>query len=192
MFSQDPISTANAQSEDHLYCPCLITIALLLPMSSQYTISTDIFKWYPIFTTHVQSPPHLSSPCPNCTSLYGPWPVSNTYLHPMPRQYPISMQCPCPVPRVQSVVHLHSSYPESTQYLKAHAQSIPRLYSKCPVRIPSLLPMFDHNSTSAHVQLVHHLYWPCPVSTLSLLVMSNFKDEAVIIEGFKHTIWNDY
>ena len=87
----------------------------------------------------------------------------------MSSQYTISTA------HVQSIHCQNTISPNISRYYpvhKAHVQSVPNLssqcpvflYSHCPVRIPPLLPMFNHNTT---------LCFPCPVNTPSLLSMSS-------------------
>ena len=133
---QYTLSTGHVQSEHHLSCPYAVSILSLLSMSSQYTTPSAITAQNPTSCAHVKSIHYLSC-------LY-------------PVIMPPKVLCPCPV-RIPSFLPLFQCTVSIHHLFCLSAQTIPHLYSPCPVCTPSLQPMLRPYPT---------VFCPCPVISI--------------------------
>ena len=123
-----PISTANIQSEFHLYSPCSISITRHLP-----TYMPSLLAMFCQYTICTMSGHNTIFPaCIQLVHYY--WSCSTPYLLPMFSEYTI---CIADV--------------QTTYITSAHVLSVHHLYT-------ILLPMSNQNTISpANVLLVHNL-----------------------------------
>ena len=69
---------------------------------------------------------------------------------------------------IKSGPHLYRSYPDSTQYIKTHIQSVSHMYSQCSVCNSLLQPMSSqYSSVLKPCYAFSNLYSPCSESTPS-------------------------
>ena len=183
MFREYSIYTAHnpdqTPSLQHLYYPCLVSTPYLLPISSQYTISS----------AHIHLVHHLS--CPPVVSKPSLLPMSSktitstitsqnfTYSTHVQSEYHMFWSCPISTPSLLPLFYQDLSCPSPNQASTPSILSMSCQYTIMPADVqlghhpfcpppdstPSYLAMSSQNTTSTvHVHALHHFYYSFPVS----------------------------